>query len=203
MRHKVSRTKPRKRTAVSASSTPSTSSPSTTSPSSPSADPSPLVRYPAPEAKLVLAYLGTVSLASLFVLLAWLGYDGPDRFGSVHTFLLMVLTAVIGSSVMAMRGFVDKSCDHNCFHQSDIPKYLIAPLEGALVAAIFYWVVAAGLLQSEAGATAQQEAWVVVVGGLTGMFSSKAVSKLREVLSVILGPSTNSKPVDANDEDPV
>lgn len=106
--------------------------------------------------------------------------------------VLVLLTGAIGGMVHALRSYVAFS-GSRLLARSWIWWYIFRPVEGAILALVFYFVIQAGL----AGEISTGSGVFGVAGfsALVGLFSQQAVTKLKEIAETIFTkPKTQRLP---------
>jgi hypothetical protein len=121
-------------------------------------------------------------------------YVCPDRTQS-KLLLLVVLAGALGGVLHAGRSLFSFVGNRN-LRVSWLWMYYFLPLNGAVVGALFFLVMLAGLFSVQ-GNTAQSFFLIIGVAAIVGMFSQQAVEKLKQISEAILTklpPSADQKP---------
>jgi hypothetical protein len=102
-------------------------------------------------------------------------------------FLIVVLGGAVGSMLYVMRSFA-RYVGTRKLVWSWVPKYLLMPVQGALLASITYIVLRAGLITGPVG-TEGNPFGFASIAVLVGLFSEQAISKLKDAMETILTPT--------------
>lgn len=108
----------------------------------------------------------------------------------VYEALIMLFAGGIGSCVYAIRAYILHACERQDFKRSFIPWYGFWPVQGSLLALIFYFVIRGGLilvtLNGESQAPTTLNVWSLAgIGAIVGLFSKYAIEKLHQVFITI------------------
>ena len=110
--------------------------------------------------------------------------------------LILVMTAgALGSLVHALRSAYWYVGNRNLV-RSWIPKYLLLPFCGAILAVLFYFVVRGGFFSPQANSMHTSQYGFCALACLVGLFSEQAVLKLKQVADTVF--MTTEKGKDAN-----
>lgn len=161
----------------------------------------PGVHFPASPTVSVALWLGFISVALTFGLIESLapmlyltdrfpmlacGVEG-DGCGDLRNVLVTMFAAGIGATITTILGFLDHASNKKNFDAAYVPWYVARPLIGVLLGIVFYFVIKGGLLAT-VGSQAADEIDVYGLGAfaaLVGLFSKRAVEKLREVFETL------------------
>jgi hypothetical protein len=102
-------------------------------------------------------------------------------------FIVVVLGGAIGSMLYVMRSFT-RYVGTRKLVWSWVPKYLLMPVQGAVLASITYIVLRAGLITGPVG-TEGNPFGFASIAVLVGLFSEQAISKLKDAMETILTPT--------------
>jgi hypothetical protein len=102
--------------------------------------------------------------------------------------LVVALTGALGAQVHAATSFAVHLGKRD-FADSWLWWYLLRPLIGAGLAAIFYFVVRGGLLSASGTVDDVNDFGIAAFAGLTGLFSTAATEKLHAIFDAALGSS--------------
>ncbi|NOR19127.1 MAG: hypothetical protein GQ538_03460 [Xanthomonadales bacterium] len=135
----------------------------------------------------------------------------PESIDETATFWLMILdnniireasvaflAAGIGSTVSTMFSFLKHASTNADWKQSHIPWYILRPIQGSVLGIIFYWLVRGGLLavvptQDGQGYMDLDLNGLAGMCALVGMFSRRAMIKLRETFVVIFATNEDQQ----------
>jgi hypothetical protein len=110
--------------------------------------------------------------------------------------LILVMTAgALGSLVHALRSAYWYVGNRNLV-RSWIPKYLLLPFCGAILAVLFYFVVRGGFFSPRANSMDTSQYGFCALACLVGLFSEQAVLKLKQVAETVFMTTEQGK--DAN-----
>jgi hypothetical protein len=128
----------------------------------------------------------------------------PESIDEGETFWLMImdkeivleasvafLAAGIGSIVSTMFSFLNHASTHANWKHDHIPWYILRPIQGSILGVIFYWLFRGGILavlpaqDSSSGYLELDLNGLAGMCALVGMFSRRAMIKLRETFKVI------------------
>jgi hypothetical protein len=110
--------------------------------------------------------------------------------------LILVMTAgALGSLIHALRSAYWYVGNRNLV-RSWIPKYLLLPFCGAILALLFYFIVRGGFFSPGAGPAHTSPFGFCAFAGLVGLFSEQAVLKLKQVAETVFMTTERGK--DAN-----
>jgi len=128
----------------------------------------------------------------------------PESIDEDETFWLMImdkeiileasvafLAAGIGSIVSTMFSFLSHASTNADWKHEHIPWYILRPIQGSVLGVIFYWLFRGGILavlpaqDSSAGYLELDLNGLAGMCALVGMFSRRAMIKLRETFKVI------------------
>jgi len=127
----------------------------------------------------------------------------PESIDENSTFWLMILdkkiileasvaflAAGIGSTVSTMFSFLNHASTNADWKRSHVPWYILRPIQGSVLGVIFYWLIRGGLLTILPSDSTQGDLVLDINGlagmcALVGMFSRRAMIKLRETFQVI------------------
>jgi hypothetical protein len=110
-------------------------------------------------------------------------YVCPDR-SQGKLLLLVVLAGALGGVLHSGRSLFSFVGNRN-LRVSWLWMYYLLPLNGAVVGALFFLVMLAGLFSVQ-GKTAQSFLLTIGVAAIVGMFSQQAVEKLKQISEAIL-----------------
>jgi len=105
--------------------------------------------------------------------------DSPDT----ALFLVVLLAGALGGLLHSIRSFV-WYVGNRQLRWSWVPRYLVLPIEGALLSAVTYLLVRAGFLGFHGNATPSAYGFAAT-GALMGMFSQPAILKLKQVAETL------------------
>ena len=135
----------------------------------------------------------------------------PESIDETATFWLMILdnnivreasiaflAAGIGSTVSTMFSYLKHASTNADWQQSHIPWYILRPIQGSVLGIVFYWLVRGGLLavvpaQDNQGYLDLDLNGLAGMCALVGMFSRRAMIKLRETFVVIFATNEDKK----------
>ena len=110
--------------------------------------------------------------------------------------LILVMTAgALGSLVHALRSAYWYVGNRNLV-RSWIPKYLLLPFCGAILAILFYFVVRGGFFSPRANSMDTSQYGFCALACLVGLFSEQAVLKLKQIAETVFVTTEQGK--DAN-----
>ena len=110
--------------------------------------------------------------------------------------LILVMTAgALGSLVHALRSAYWYVGNRNLV-RSWIPKYLLLPFCGAILAVLFYFVVRGGFFSPQTSSMHTSQYGFCALACLVGLFSEQAVLKLKQVAETVFMTTEQGK--DAN-----
>jgi hypothetical protein len=110
--------------------------------------------------------------------------------------LILVITAgALGSLIHALRSAYWYVGNRNLV-RSWLPKYLLLPFCGAILAVLFYFIVRGGFFSPGAGSAHTSPFGFCAFAGLVGLFSEQAVLKLKQVAETVFMTAERGK--DAN-----
>ena len=128
-------------------------------------------RHPRGKADVVVALGSSVARLS-----GAYNYTCPSP-SDTTLFVMVLLAGAIGSALHAMRSFFMYVGSRKLV-MSWVPMYLMLPVTGATIAAIFYLIVGAGLFTL----TGSEPGYALVgLAALVGLFSAQAVEKLKNI----------------------
>ena len=116
--------------------------------------------------------------------------------------LILVMTAgALGSLVHALRSAYWYVGNRNLV-RSWIPKYLLLPFCGAILAVLFYFVVRGGFFSPQANSMHTSQYGFCALACMVGLFSEQAVLKLKQVADTVFmttekGKDSNPPPVES------
>lgn len=120
--------------------------------------------------------------------------------------LILVMTAgALGSLVHALRSAYWYVGNRNLV-RSWIPKYLLLPFCGAILAVLFYFVVRGGFFSPQASSMQTSQYGFCALACMVGLFSEQAVLKLKQVADTVFmttekGKDSNPPPVESKPQD--
>ena len=141
----------------------------------------------------------------------------PETISEDATFWLMImdnkmiieasvafLAAGIGSIVSTMFSYLNHASTNADWKHEHVPWYILRPIQGSVLGVIFYWLVRGGILavlpaqDSQGGYLDLDLNGLAGMCALVGMFSRRAMIKLRETFKVIFatGEEEQQNPVD-------
>jgi hypothetical protein len=110
--------------------------------------------------------------------------------------LILVMTAgALGSLVHALRSAYWYVGNRNLV-RSWVPKYLLLPFCGAILAILFYFVVRGGFFSPRANSIHTSQYGFCALACLVGLFSEQAVLKLKQIAETVFVTTEQGK--DAN-----
>jgi hypothetical protein len=110
--------------------------------------------------------------------------------------LILVMTAgALGSLVHALRSAYWYVGNRNLV-RSWIPKYLLQPFCGAILAVLFYFIVRGGFFSPRSSSMHTSQYGFCALACLVGLFSEQAVLKLKQVAETVFMTTEQGK--DAN-----
>jgi hypothetical protein len=110
--------------------------------------------------------------------------------------LILVMTAgALGSLVHALRSAYWYVGNRNLV-RSWVPKYLLLPFCGAILAVLFYFIVRGGFFSSRTASMHTSQYGFCAMACLVGLFSEQAVLKLKQVAETVFMTTEQGK--DAN-----
>ena len=110
--------------------------------------------------------------------------------------LILVITAgALGSLIHALRSAYWYVGNRNLV-RSWIPKYLLLPFCGAILAVLFYFVVRGGFFSPGTGSTHTSPFGFCAFACLVGLFSEQAVLKLKQVAETVFMTTEQGKDAD-------
>jgi len=143
----------------------------------------------------------------------------PETISEDATFWLMImdnkmvleasvafLAAGIGSTVSTMFSYLSHASSSADWKQSYVPWYILRPIQGSVLGVIFYWLVRGGILavlpahDTQGGHLDLDLNGLAGMCALVGMFSRRAMIKLRETFKVIF--ATGEEKQQENPDDP-
>lgn len=118
------------------------------------------------------------------------------RISDEERLLILVMTAgALGSLVHALRSAYWYVGNRNLV-RSWVPKYLLLPICGAILAVLFYFVVRGGFFSPRANSMDTSQYGFCALACLVGLFSEQAVLKLKQVAETVFMTTEQGK--DAN-----
>lgn len=120
--------------------------------------------------------------------------------------LILVMTAgALGSLVHALRSAYWYVGNRNLV-RSWIPKYLLLPFCGSILAVLFYFVVRGGFFSPQANSMHTSQYGFCALACMVGLFSEQAVLKLKQVADTVFmttekGKDSNPPPVESKPQD--
>ena len=110
--------------------------------------------------------------------------------------LILVMTAgALGSLVHALRSAYWYVGNRNLV-RSWVPKYLLLPFCGAILAVLFYFVVRGGFFSPRASSMHTSQYGFCALACLVGLFSEQAVLKLKQVAETVFMTTEQGKDAD-------
>ena len=110
--------------------------------------------------------------------------------------LILVMTAgALGSLVHALRSAYWYVGNRNLV-RSWVPKYLLLPFCGAILAILFYFVVRGGFFSPQANSMHTSQYGFCALACLVGLFSEQAVLKLKQVADTVFMTTEKGKDAD-------
>ena len=128
----------------------------------------------------------------------------PETISEDATFWLMImdnnmileasvafLAAGIGSTVSTMFSYLNHASTNADWKHEHVPWYILRPIQGSVLGVIFYWLVRGGILavlpahDTQGGYLDLDLNGLAGMCALVGMFSRRAMIKLRETFKVI------------------
>lgn len=107
-----------------------------------------------------------------------------DPISGVRLLLLILLVGALGASLHGLTSLAEYVGNRD-FETSWTTWYMLRPFVGAILAAVFYFVIRAGLF-GEGGLQDPEDLYVVMaLAGLIGLFSKQALYKLSELFTVL------------------
>jgi len=104
----------------------------------------------------------------------------------VRLFVLVLCAGALGAMLHAVQSFVDFHGNRQLV-RSWLPWYLLRPLNGALLALVFYLLIQGGLISDPMKGSEAVRLYIVAgVAALIGMFSELATIKLKDVFTALL-----------------
>jgi hypothetical protein len=105
--------------------------------------------------------------------------------------LLALLAGALGGCLHALRSLWWYAGNRELVN-SWIPMYLLLPINGAVIAVIFTWIVASGLLPQ---ITSTSETFIIILAlaALVGLFSQQATLKLRQIANAFFAEPGEGK----------
>ncbi len=155
-----------------------------------------------PHGGTVSVLIWLLSVLSVYIYL-FIKVIVPESIDENATFWLMILdkkiileasvaflAAGIGSTVSTMFSFLDHASTQADWKQSHVPWYILRPIQGSVLGVIFYWLMRGGLLTILPADDSHGDLVLDLNGlagmcALVGMFSRRAMIKLRETFQVI------------------
>jgi hypothetical protein len=117
----------------------------------------------------------------------------PVRLDQEHaTFLVITLSGALGGIIHTLRSLY-WYVGNRSFRRSWLLLYPCVPVVGSALAVIFYIVVRGGLLSTQVASTDLNPYGFAAIAALVGLFSSEAISKLKQVFSTIFSPAEEGK----------
>lgn len=108
------------------------------------------------------------------------------------------LAAGIGSTVSTMFSYLSHASTHADWKREHVPWYILRPIQGSVLGVIFYWLVRGGILAVIPAHDGQGYLDLDLNGlagmcALVGMFSRRAMIKLRETFKVIFATGDDTQ----------
>jgi hypothetical protein len=113
-----------------------------------------------------------------------------------NLFIMVLLAGALGAVLHAMRSFF-WYVGNRTFIKSWTLMYILLPFVGAIIAAVFFLIILAGLLTPNSAANRETHWFILAVAVLAGLFSQQAALKLQNIINAALttpGPGEDSKP---------
>jgi hypothetical protein len=110
-------------------------------------------------------------------------------------FMLVLLAGALGGSIHSMRSLWWYVGNRELLW-SWVLMYVLLPLVGAAIAALFFLIVRGGFIPNSA-ATTDNTLFLIAIAGLVGLFSQQAVLKLQDIANAVLtkpGAGENARP---------
>jgi hypothetical protein len=118
------------------------------------------------------------------------------KMSNEERLLILVMTAgALGSLVHALRSAYWYVGNRNLV-RSWVPKYLLLPFCGAILAILFYFVVRGGFFSPQANSMHTSQYGFCAMACLVGLFSEQAVLKLKQIAETVFMTTEHGK--DAN-----
>ena len=136
----------------------------------------------------------------------------PETISEDATFWLMImdnkmileasvafLAAGIGSTVSTMFSYLNHASTNADWKHEHVPWYILRPIQGSVLGVIFYWLVRGGILavlpahDTQGGYLDLDLNGLAGMCALVGMFSRRAMIKLRETFKVIFATGEETK----------
>lgn len=175
------------------------------------------VAFPDPPTVVVGVWLGLMTVVFLFGLVESLApmFFLTDRFpalacdsasggcGDLHNLLVTMFAAGVGATITTILGFLDHASTLKDFKARFVPWYIARPLLGLLLGVVFYFVIKGGLLATVGSQNAEEidVYGLAAFAALVGMFSKRAIEKLRDVFETLFATREDLRRQAALDED--
>jgi len=156
-----------------------------------------------PQAGTVHVLVWLLSVMTVYIIL-FIKVIVPETIDENATFWLMImdnkmvleasiafLAAGIGSTVSTMFSYLSHASTQEDWKQNHIPWYILRPIQGSVLGVIFFWLVRGGLLailpaqEGHGGGVDLDLNGLAGMCALVGMFSRRAMIKLRQTFQVI------------------
>jgi len=155
-----------------------------------------------PQAGTVHVLVWLLAVLTVYIIL-FIKVMVPETIAENATFWLMILdnkiileasvaflAAGIGSTVSTMFSYLTHASTNADWKQAHVPWYILRPIQGSVLGVIFYWLVRGGILAVIPAHDSQGYLDLDLNGlagmcALVGMFSRRAMIKLRETFKVI------------------
>ena len=140
-------------------------------------------------------YMLTLSVVLLYTMFAFndphansmRGYANLTYFGvnfklsvTYMTFMLAILSGALGGQAYALKSFNWYS-GNRTLHWSWVPRYIVAPFQGAVMGFVFHIIVNSGLQGGQTGSAAPNSYLTMGISLLVGLFSEQALEKLHQI----------------------
>jgi hypothetical protein len=159
------------------------------------------VGFPDPPTLVVGVWLAVITVVFLVGLIESVApmYFVTDRFpalacdtasgacGDLHNLLVTMFAAGVGATITTVLGFLDHASTQKNFKARFIPWYIARPILGLLLGVVFYFVIKGGLLATVGSQSAEDidVYGLAAFAALVGMFSKRAIEKLRDVFGTL------------------
>lgn len=120
----------------------------------------------------------------------------PELPASRRLLLICTLSGAMGALVHAMRSFYWYT-GNRCLKTSWLLMYYLLPLNGALLAVVFYFVLRGGLTTGTTSTEQLSSYGFAALSALVGLFSPQAIEKLKTIAEQVF-----AKPVSGADAKP-
>lgn len=112
---------------------------------------------------------------------------GEGSCTDLHNILVTMFAAGVGAVITTTLGFLEHASEKRDFDPAFVPWFIARPILGVLLGAVFYFVLKGGLLATvgSQNASSIDEYGLAAFGALVGMFSKRAITKLRELFDTL------------------